>query len=437
MTNDFAFGIQSAGGQQTFNPLISILGAFALSCAFLIAAVQVAGKMSADGAGGVMKVGSNIVRGGQRRLKNGAMWTGRQSLRGTGAATAGVTARAGRGVAGRIGYNMVNSDKWQQRAAKSKFGVSRAIFKAADAASTSSFDVRQVAGLGKATGTGTGKKGGFVKNVKDAQKATDEFSKKIAGNVDLGDPETKAKVRAKVSEVIEQNKKEVAKIQKETLAAGELIDDQVNTIEEKAKGEGRELNDGEKATIAELNKQSESMSAVAAEKMAVLPVAFKNANAKEDEAYARLYQQAEGQIKYANELAYRDRLVEREKFFKWVGSLGGIVGGGSYAGGMTYGAGKGLGAIGVGSGAGAGLITSAAGAGALFGQQAALGEATVVNAQIKAIEKRIGKDGTKGVKNQKKKDTMKDLAAAMKEESGEEKDNSSSDKDSSDDKSSS
>jgi len=82
MTNDFAFGIQSAGGQQTFNPLISILGAFALSCAFLIAAVQVAGKMSADGAGGVMKVGSGIVRGGQRRLKNGAIGVGRGAVGG-------------------------------------------------------------------------------------------------------------------------------------------------------------------------------------------------------------------------------------------------------------------------------------------------------------------------------------------------------------------
>jgi hypothetical protein len=68
MTNDFAFGIQSAGGQQTFNPLISILGAFALSCAFLIAAVQVAGKMSADGAGGVMRVGSNLAQRGRRAM---------------------------------------------------------------------------------------------------------------------------------------------------------------------------------------------------------------------------------------------------------------------------------------------------------------------------------------------------------------------------------
>ena len=109
MTNDFAFGIQSAGGQQTFNPLISILGAFALSCAFLIAAVQVAGKMSADGAGGVMKVGSGIVRGGQRRLKNGAIGVGRFGARNTAGLVTLGTSAASDGIANSRAYRRLNA----------------------------------------------------------------------------------------------------------------------------------------------------------------------------------------------------------------------------------------------------------------------------------------------------------------------------------------
>lgn len=47
----------------------AILGPFILSCVFLIAAIQVAGKLSADGAGTVMKVGSNL----SRRVQRGAI----------------------------------------------------------------------------------------------------------------------------------------------------------------------------------------------------------------------------------------------------------------------------------------------------------------------------------------------------------------------------
>jgi len=57
--------------------LITVLGPFILSATFMMAAVIVAGKMSADGAGGVMKVGGSLVQGGRRRLQNGAIGTAR------------------------------------------------------------------------------------------------------------------------------------------------------------------------------------------------------------------------------------------------------------------------------------------------------------------------------------------------------------------------
>jgi hypothetical protein len=103
MENDFILG-----GDQS-NAISGILGAFALSCVFMIAAVQVAGKMSADGASGVMKVGGNIVRGGQRRLKNGALFMPRRAAQyGTvaaGSTVSGATNLARRTRLGRFATN--------------------------------------------------------------------------------------------------------------------------------------------------------------------------------------------------------------------------------------------------------------------------------------------------------------------------------------------
>jgi len=75
-------GLLSAVTNNQSN-LIEVLGPFVLSAAFMLAAVIVAGKMSADGAGGVMRVGGGMVRGGQRRIKNGAIGVGRFGVRNT------------------------------------------------------------------------------------------------------------------------------------------------------------------------------------------------------------------------------------------------------------------------------------------------------------------------------------------------------------------
>ena len=51
-------------------PFSTFIIPFLVTSAFMIAAVQVAGKLSADGAGAAMNVGRNIAQGGQRRLKS-------------------------------------------------------------------------------------------------------------------------------------------------------------------------------------------------------------------------------------------------------------------------------------------------------------------------------------------------------------------------------
>jgi len=90
--------------------LILILGPFILSGAFMLAAVIVAGKMSADGAGGVMKVGGNIVQGGRRRLKNGAIGVGRFGARNTAGLGALATSAASDKIANSRAYRRLNAN---------------------------------------------------------------------------------------------------------------------------------------------------------------------------------------------------------------------------------------------------------------------------------------------------------------------------------------
>lgn len=85
-----------ANGTQIVNTFGANIGPFILSTVMLIMSVQVANYLSADGAKGVLRVGGNMVKGGQRRLQNSANWAGRTSLSAakTGAAvTAGYGAR--------------------------------------------------------------------------------------------------------------------------------------------------------------------------------------------------------------------------------------------------------------------------------------------------------------------------------------------------------
>jgi len=90
------------GGVTTNSiPLAQTLASFILSAGFLIAAVQVAGKLSADGASQTMKAGTTIVRGGQRRVKNAAVWTARNPYVQTGA---GFMAGGALGAAGVAAY---------------------------------------------------------------------------------------------------------------------------------------------------------------------------------------------------------------------------------------------------------------------------------------------------------------------------------------------
>lgn len=128
MNNMFGTGLGD-GGSYSIAPggamqdavFAEIIGPFLLVSAFLIAAVQVAGKLSADGASTVMNVGNNMVRGGRRRLQNGAMGMGRFAVRNTaGSLNRKITNNLAEGT--RRGLNTINanisqSGVWGSRAA--------------------------------------------------------------------------------------------------------------------------------------------------------------------------------------------------------------------------------------------------------------------------------------------------------------------------------
>jgi len=109
----------SSGGANgtsiTNNDLAMAFAPFILSAVFLIASVQIASKLSADGAGTMLKVGGNIARGGRRRLQNGAIWTGRKVGEG-----ATYVPRAGARSAANYGGNKLNQYLDQKQRSGSK-----------------------------------------------------------------------------------------------------------------------------------------------------------------------------------------------------------------------------------------------------------------------------------------------------------------------------
>lgn len=158
------------------------LGPFIISAIFMIASIQAASKLSADGSGAAMRIGGNLVNGGRRGLRRAGVWTGRKTLQGGGAVTAGVAARVGRSTVGTTSHMLANSELGRKIGRSGWAG--RQVFKAAQVGADSSFDIRQVGKLGKRYGLGEGKKGGVNKIIKDQKKADEQLAKDLHVDVD-------------------------------------------------------------------------------------------------------------------------------------------------------------------------------------------------------------------------------------------------------------
>ncbi len=169
---------------------------FIVACVFMIASLVAANKLGADGAGHAVSMG-----------KKTSQWAGRSLKKGAGTMSFGTAGMVGRNTVGRAAYAYSNSDKAKERASRSAFG--RAMLRGSQSVAGKSFDARQVGGLGKSAGIGTGKKGGYSKAEKDRQKKRDKLEKDI-GTTDTNTPENRVRVEDETTQLLAVRQKEKA-----------------------------------------------------------------------------------------------------------------------------------------------------------------------------------------------------------------------------------
>lgn len=151
---------------------------FFIMCGFMIASLMIANKLGADGAKGAMSMGNS--------LKNKAI---SYTKKGAGSVTLGAGAKLTQGTVGLGARKLANSKSLNDWAGKSKWGE-RAM-RAARTTADTSFDVRQVGGLGKTLGIGEGKKGGYDTRVKNRQKRDEEFMKSLKTDIPVEETEAR------------------------------------------------------------------------------------------------------------------------------------------------------------------------------------------------------------------------------------------------------
>ncbi len=161
-------------GKNVANTFGDVLPPFVLTAIFMVASLVIAQKMSNEGAGAAVALQNKMVS----KVRSGV-----------GAAALGTPAAALRATAGKVGNAATsNNNRFGRMINRNAQGKGLAAWSArraqdvSSAAASSSFDVRQVAGFGKAAGLGEGKKGGFVKNMEERAKREKERAKKFAYN---------------------------------------------------------------------------------------------------------------------------------------------------------------------------------------------------------------------------------------------------------------
>jgi hypothetical protein len=350
------------------------LGPFILSAGFLIAAVQVAGKLSADGSGVMAKVGGFVNSRVRRTVGRGV---------------AGVPAYGLRNTVGAGANAYANSEGGKRRAANSILG--KIAFNAAKGTADRSFDARRVAGVGKAIGAGEGQKGGFAKTLKDRGKKEDDFAKSIAGDFDEKAPESQPLINKKIEEVRSKKKEELDAIRASIIDEKAIVIEKIEGLESEIATAGTTTAE-QKIKLTALNKELEQTDEVTNIKIDNLTTLLDGKSKNE----AKLRTVAIGQLKFKNELAYVEQLQSSEKFFKSIYTkIGATVGAGGAA-------------IGIGA-APIGGIAAAAAMAAMFGN------AQSAKAGHKAITKRIGVDGSKAIKSAGADKILKELTDKMKE----------------------
>lgn len=247
------FAALNSGGAKALSNYDSTWPPFILACIFLIASVVIAQKLGADGAGAAIKAGHGFRKRTQTFIGN---------------KTVGWTAKAGRATVGRGADAITRSNRFKTMAGNSLAG--KQLFKAAQKVASSSFDARQVGGVGKKLGIGTGVAGGRKKIVDDRKKADEQFAKDIHLNYDKNSPEYMAEVaksEAKIKKQAETDKKrqETVKstIDSDRDKSSEELGDEIKNLTEQIKKEIR-ANETAKAsgtrTTNEYDEENERIS---------------------------------------------------------------------------------------------------------------------------------------------------------------------------------
>lgn len=427
------FGGSLSAGAQNFSSFFSASGAgfasalqatmppFILACIFMIAAIVVGQKMGADGAAASVRMGQNLTG----RLRRGA-------TRAAGAATVGGAAWAARNTAGRAANAYAQSETGKRRAATSYLG--RQAYKASTAVAGASFDARQVGGVGKDLGLGTGRTGGYAKSVKDRQKADENFAKEIAANVNLNDPKVRAEIEAKAVEerkkLLEQKDVMNMRAQKAReyrgLSQEELKNEQARVKQEIDSAEMRanteDLNEEEmkalQENVREFNEQLALMNAqmgktdgerdieVRAQEIAAEDI---NKKASDQNIAKESMNIATAKTKYANEIAYIEQLRRSSNFWQGGASVSGAGAGGTVAGSTAMATATG----------GASFLGGAA-AGLGLADQARRAEIDRLNRSISNLERIYGADGTTAAAKDKEVKQARTIAEAFRGTAGDE-----------------
>ncbi len=158
--------LQGIGTTGREGGIIAVALYLVIVTAFLWASLRVANSLGAYGAAQVMSTTKQLV----------------------GKTTAGLTARGLRNTVGRVSQRYAESDTAKRRAANSWLG--KKAFNLSRKVGDASFDARNVKGVGKKFGLGSGLKGGYATRTKEIVKNEQDFAKAL-GTISDDDPKVK------------------------------------------------------------------------------------------------------------------------------------------------------------------------------------------------------------------------------------------------------
>jgi hypothetical protein len=370
-----------------------------------------------------------------------------------GNATLGGAAYAGRKVGGGVANKAAQSKTLRRLATSdSKYGkyiarpAGQAALRSADKVAGASFDARNVAGLGAATGLGTGKKGGFRADVEAKTKRNKEMMDLI-GTRDMDDQENQAE-RVKLEKEMENRATQADEFKKaDSATVGaevQRLQAEINRLKSGKKADGSDMSDAEKAEAKveqeKLKQALETTKAIQTERQAIENLATtiktttdpnQKANMQAEltkreigleqmgDTYRERGADSENQIKYKDQLGYMKSLEDGAKMKQGVADL--LSGKAAYDALFKGGSGtKGVVNVGTVAGTGGAAATPWVGAGATAGAGATVGAGAVMTGAayqdrlaLEQLKKDMGSNARQMADQDKKNKNRKDLGQAF------------------------